>query len=107
MTDLTRDAIPTVESRRALVPVELPAWGGGTLYVRPLSAQESTDLPEGLVAFVGRLLLQSVVFGDGTAVWSDEASALAYPAADLQPLVQAAMQANGLQKNAHEDRLGN
>lgn len=103
MTDLTRETLPTPGTRRPLVPVEVPSWGGA-VYVRRLSASQATALPEATEAFLGALLLQSVVLADGTPLWASEAEAMEYPMEDLQPLVTAALAVNGLVAGAVEEK---
>ena len=106
MSDLTKDTLPSPDSRRPLVPVDLPAWGG-TLYVRTISVADAKDLPEDAEAFLAALLLRTVVYADGSQVWTEDAEALAYPMADLKPLMTAALDANGLSEKAVEDAKGN
>lgn len=104
MTDFTKESLPSPESFRPLVPVEVM---GGTLYVRALSAGESTNLPEDTEQFLAELLLKSTVYADGSPVWTEESQALAYPRKALTPLLIAAWKANGLSENAVEDAKGN
>jgi hypothetical protein len=103
--DLTKDTLPTPASRRPLIPVET-AWGG-TLYARTLSAAEANGLPEDENNFTAQLILRAVVFADGTPVWTEEAEVLAYPVADLTPLLVAAAKANGLGNKSVEQAKGN
>jgi hypothetical protein len=97
MPDVTRETLPTPESRRPLVPVEVPALGG-TLCVRRLSAAEAFALPDDERRFIGELLVRSTHFPDGSRIWADDAieTVLAYPAADLQPLIDQALAINGI-----------
>lgn len=107
-TNGTRPTLPTPDSRRPLVPVEVPAWGC-TLYVRRLSIRESTELPETALGFTGGLLVKSICYEDGTRVWQDGDldTVLAYPGDDLKPLVEQAIAVNGVTKATVEDRQGN
>ena len=107
MADLTRDTLPSPEARRPLKAVE---GLGGTLYVRPISAQAGTSLPDSEAeygAFLAALLMTSVVFADGTPVWTKEEEVLAYPTRDLKPLMLAALEVNNLTEKAVEDIKGN
>lgn len=87
------------------------------LYVRLMNGQERSDfersilasLPDGKVednpgGFRAALLRSTVFDADGNAVWpdADDAAILALPARLLEPLVDAAMKANGLTKADRE-----
>ena len=106
MTDLTKDTLPTPESRRPLVAVEVPGLGG-TLYVQPISAWDMANLPDDDEKFVGTLLIKSVVYADRSPVWATEEDVLAYPMGDIKPLIQPALKANGITKDAMEEIKGN
>ena len=104
MSDLTRESLPTPESRRPLLPVEAL---GGTLYARCLSAADGTDLPEDPEGFLAALLIKSIVYADGTQVWTEEAQVLAYPRRDLAPCLQGALKANHMTEDKVEEVKGN
>lgn len=108
MSDLTRDTLPPPETRRPLVPVELPAWGG-TLYVRILPAGEVFDLPDDSREFGIQLSMKSIVYADGERVWPDDQreAFLGYPAHELEPVILAAMKVNRQTKESIEDAKGN
>lgn len=95
MTDFTPGTFPTPEQRRPLIPVELPEMGG-TLYVRRMAGLTAAALPDDDEQWLAGMLIQSVFFADGTRVWETEAAAMAYPMADLKPLITAALDVNQL-----------
>lgn len=107
-SELVRPSVPSPDSRRPLVPVELPAWGI-TLFVRRLPVGEAMALPDDRVAFTGAIIIKSTCYADGARVWPDTAAAevLAYPGEDLRPLIEQALAVNGITGPTIEAAKGN
>lgn len=70
---LTREQILAARRNRKPERMEVPEWGGD-VFLKVLTAQEQSDLSEGVTGreLMGRLLIRSIVDEDGNRLLRDE-----------------------------------